>query len=90
MYDQVICAFFFVQRLQLMVVFVLCCGMCDMTLFSFSSDQERPVGENFYRSRESQKKFWSEGKVKCFGHLQGWLKFIQLVNFIPFCILLVS
>ena len=66
--------FFFVQRLQLMVVFVLCCDMCDRTLFSFSSDQERPMGENSCRSREGQKKFLSEVKVKFFGQLQGWLK----------------
>ena len=70
------CAFFFVQRLQLMVVSVLCCGMHDMTLFSFSSDQERPMGEKLLQVKGGSKKVLVRGKVKFFGQLQGWLKFI--------------
>ena len=68
--------FFFVQRLQLMVVFVLCCDMCDRTLFSFSSDQERPIGEKLLQVKGGSKKVLVRGKVKFFGQLQGWLKFI--------------
>ena len=68
--------FFFVQRLQLMIVFVLCCGMCDRTLFCFSSDQKRPMGEKLLQVKGGSKKVLVRGKVKFFGQLQGWLKFI--------------
>ena len=66
--------FFFVQRLQLMVVFVLCCDMCDRTLFSFSSDQKRPMGEKLLQVKGGSKKVFVRGESEIFWTITGMVK----------------
>ena len=49
------------------------------------------MGEKLFKIKEGSKNtIFCQGKEKFSGQVQGWLTCIQLVNFIPFCICLVS
>ena len=78
------------------VSFSLCCSQVErecgvQPLFCFSSDLEGSMGEKLFKVKEGSKNsIFCQGKVKFSGQVQGWLTCIQLVNFIQFCICLVS
>ena len=57
-----------------MVVFVLCCGMCDRTLFCFSSDQKRPMGEKLLQVKGGSKKSFGQRESEIFWTITGMVK----------------